>query len=110
MTALNTAVSPTNTFIVISGSDYSRDLLAKELLEDNEIENVKDIPVLTQILLNSIELLNNLKKEFQSASCTKEKKLQILILFPKYWGPTEIQKHFNASNEIENVKDIPVLT
>ena len=75
-----------------------------------ENENLSEIPVPTQAVLSSIELLNHIKDLFNNDSCIKEQKIQILThftLLPKSWSITEIMQHFNVSRyTIEKARNL----
>ena len=87
-------------------SDYAREDLIMELQESTD-SDIPEVPLPTEKVLNSLQLLNNLKDLINKDSCTKEQKIQILTLFPTSWTTIEIMRNFIVSRrQVEKARDL----
>lgn len=79
-------------------SDFINENMSEVLADCSEdLELAVALP--PKLVFDSVEFLNNLKKQFDE-TLTYEKKIQILTLLPKTWNTQDIRTYFDASHRM----------
>lgn len=87
-------------------SDYAIDNTA-ELLKESVKNNENIVLPPSATVLDSVNMLTQLKNTFNGGSCTREQQIQILTFLPIDWSEVKIMDHFNCTKYmIKKAKEI----
>ena len=97
------AVDPSDIISPVASSSNQISTFSENNLQEiiQNVENENDsVPLRAVLVKDSFEFLENLKKIFNSDSCTRTQKLQVITLVPDSWSDAKIMTHFDTNRRL----------